>query len=459
MIKKRQANSRVLLSWLACLILIVLGCRTDDQPELALIPLEKRMIVKAQDIPDITMTLMEKLGLPQGIQQFSLHGQSDSESALAINWDKIMQLVDSTGRETYTFGISDNDNDISTFYNLILKFNEDGQAHKPFLLKYTMDPEFVTEFRRTRSMENFRGKIKKIFLDGIGSSPNTNNTAFLDNSGGVLLGSECPDDTEVGDDPSPGGGGNQDTGPDPGSGSSYECTTYIVTTTWYSQACTSDGCEAPVVVGIEESVVTECGWTTVNSSSDSSGDCVPTDEEIPILIPEDERCDDDPLAYMAITDYNSGRNANRFGCVRTGQTTCDGKKGHYGIDLVADINDNVHAMYGGTVLTSGTQMDGPLIVGWGHYIIIESTINGATHYFLYAHLDSQPTTTGTVSAGDIIGASGDSGNAGGEPHLHVEVRKPGADDSFNTSTKLDPEDFLGATFDEHGNTNWDVTCD
>lgn len=445
------------LVWMLTMMILIMGCQRDDEIPFKEPPSVKRMIVTAQDIPDVTSTLLQKMGLRNGFNTFSAnHGESTNR--LSIDWDRIKQLVDTTGRETYTLGIGDNDPNPRIFYNLVIRFSENHEAHQPFLLKYTMDDDFLMEYVQTNSLKNFKGTIQKIQIKDPENTGHGRSDAFLDgDGGGISLGDPCPDETPVN-----GGGGGGGNDPGSGGGSTYECTTYIVTTTWYSQACSASGCDAPVVIGIEESIETECGWTNENNAAGISDDCDPETGEIPIVRPTEIRCDDDPLALMMITDYNSGKNANRFGCVRASSLNecAPLKKPHHGIDLVASIGTTVYAMYDGTVYASGTQTNSAGVeVGWGKWVMIKSTIGSQTYLNVYAHLDALPTVTGTVTAGAILGTSGDSGNASGEPHLHVEFRKFTSGTTYNSSEKVDPESLLGATFDEHGNTNWDVTCE
>ncbi len=158
-------------------------------------------------------------------------------------------------------------------------------------------------------------------------------------------------------------------------------------------------------------------------------------------------CAGDPLEKMEITEYNSGKNANRYGCVRKDPTrTCNnilGDRFHAGIDLKADIGTNIYSVSNGSVYASSVSST------FGNYVIIRS----GNLFYLYAHLKSKPNISGTISKGQLIGLSGDSGTAKGEPHLHLEVRKKTGNESYNDMTALNIELYLNATFDNQGSAN------
>lgn len=259
--------------WLALLLIIVVGCQQDE-----VVPIEEpkatiRRIVTAKDVPEVAQTLLQKIGLSDGNSLFSAN-TGETTSQLKINWDQIMQLVDTTGRETYAFGLQDLDDDPKTFYNLIMRYNADHQAHRPYILKYTMADDFVEEFYATGSLANFKGATQKIMINRPASGT-PRGTAFLGaGDGGLTVGEPCPGETSIG------GGGDGGSG---GEDSAYECHSYLVTNIWYSQACSSGVCDPPVEISRSQSIVTECGWTNGSTSADGSNDCEPDDGEIPII--------------------------------------------------------------------------------------------------------------------------------------------------------------------------------
>lgn len=89
---------------------------------------------------------------------------------------------------------------------------------------------------------------------------------------------------------------------------------------------------------------------------------------------------------------------------------------HKGIDLGAKTGTPVYASRDGEVSFVAKE------AGWGNRVIVKHTDGYQT---LYAHLDNFIVEPGQkVSAGQIIGAVGSTGNSPG-PHLHFEIRKDG----------------------------------
>lgn len=278
--KKLITKSLSSKAWLLMLGLVFAGlsCQKEDFEPLEEPRSTLRRIVTHADIPGVVTTLREKMGMPEEATLFSAN-RGESESLLSIDWDRIKQLIDTTGRETYAFGINDTETDPHVFYNLIFRYSENKEAHQPFILKYTMDEDFLSEYLQTNSLEDFRGKVQKILLkDPLSNNHLQGRAALGGDEGGITVGEPCPNETPVN------GGGN-----DSGSGGSlptYECSSYLVTTTWYSQACSPSGCEPPVEIGQEQSIVTECGWVNENEVAGSDSDCDPETGEIPIIQPD-----------------------------------------------------------------------------------------------------------------------------------------------------------------------------
>jgi len=96
-------------------VLLLANC----QPDIETVPIvneTKRRVVKAEDIPKVTSTLLGKLGLSNGTQRLAMNS-SDVQSEFEIDWDKILQSIDSVGGQTYTFNVSPSEQDPTIFYN------------------------------------------------------------------------------------------------------------------------------------------------------------------------------------------------------------------------------------------------------------------------------------------------------------------------------------------------------
>ena len=150
----------------------------------------------------------------------------------------------------------------------------------------------------------------------------------------------------------------------------------------------------------------------------------------------------------------SGKSGGTFGCTRIANTTCDGingKKMHNGLDIKANVNENAYAMYSGTIssiretFSPGEYKER----SYGNYVVITAVIDGETRHIKYNHLNNVYVTQGqTVNVGDIIGLTGNTGNASSPtviPHIHLQVY------NSNWTQSLDPESFLETKFDSNYN--------
>ncbi|MBA3789472.1 peptidoglycan DD-metalloendopeptidase family protein [Patescibacteria group bacterium] len=111
-----------------------------------------------------------------------------------------------------------------------------------------------------------------------------------------------------------------------------------------------------------------------------------------------------------------------------GALLTQGIHGWNGVDLGAHVGTPIHAAASGAIILSRTSgWNG----GYGDYLIID---NGSGIETLYAHMSRTAAEAGqTVSAGDVIGYVGTTGEATG-PHLHFEVR--GARNPFAGCTEM-----------------------
>ena len=124
---------------------------------------------------------------------------------------------------------------------------------------------------------------------------------------------------------------------------------------------------------------------------------------------------------------------------------------HSGIDFAVSEGTPVYSTCDGEVVDVKS-----LTTSYGKHIKIKAKVNGVTVYMRYCHLSSFAISVDEkVSAGQLIGYSGNTGNSTG-PHLHYEVRN--ANDSYGSlsSPTLDPSNYLpgtNLTFETNSNSN------
>ena len=132
-------------------------------------------------------------------------------------------------------------------------------------------------------------------------------------------------------------------------------------------------------------------------------------------------CDAMLEAYPVHGPHNGGYDSNwdNFTCPPHPASSPDNSDfiagDHYGNDIFAERGTDVVAARAGTVVSSGWDSVG----GWSITIV-----DSCGWWYYYCHFDEAspvPEDT-TVSAGDVIGSLGNSGNASGTaPHLHFSI--------------------------------------
>lgn len=161
----------------------------------------------------------------------------------------------------------------------------------------------------------------------------------------------------------------------------------------------------------------------------------------------------DPLAQMELcaTKKCSGNaNSGRFGCARN-CSNCDAQLGcqkwHGGTDLLAPQNTSFKAIFSGRKVSEGFSKT------WGFFVIIESDNvidNNGLKYdkvtLIYCHLNPSQVIASFVNQGDVLGLTGNTGNALDErPHLHMEAYD-GVFNNADRSNALDAEAFFATSF-------------
>lgn len=104
-----------------------------------------------------------------------------------------------------------------------------------------------------------------------------------------------------------------------------------------------------------------------------------------------------------------------------------GGRSHEGVDILADLGQEVYAVVGGTLIGQFT-VDGPNSSLSGNAWRLQATNRDL---FIYAHLSAFApglVVGATVQAGQLIGYVGDTGNPGaGNYHLHLEYHPTGGE--------------------------------
>lgn len=112
----------------------------------------------------------------------------------------------------------------------------------------------------------------------------------------------------------------------------------------------------------------------------------------------------------------------------------DGRS-HGAIDIAVPSGTQINASAAGTVVEAGDFGD-----GYGIHVTIKHTINGKTLYTKYSHMKSTSVAKGaTVTMGQKIGLSGNTGNSGG-PHLDYQVmtKQSPSGGADRMATNIDP---------------------
>lgn len=106
---------------------------------------------------------------------------------------------------------------------------------------------------------------------------------------------------------------------------------------------------------------------------------------------------------------------NAFGMVRNG-----GSKAHQGWDLYAPPGTPCYA------IAEGEVVDAFYNGAYGNSVVLRFTHGGQVLYAMYCHLSVMAVRQGLVKRGDLLGLTGNTGNAasmrGEDQHLHFEMR-------------------------------------
>jgi hypothetical protein len=384
---------------------------------------------------------------------------TDQESSLVLDLNSIHQIVDTLGNETYAIRVLNEMPSSKIFYNLILKYTPEGDARRPFLIRYEMDDETYLKYTSTGDLSNFRGKMQRHFIDKVGIKiPRSSSLGGGFEDGGI--GGELPG---VNSDPCPtqrtpgnGESGTNDGPPPEQAGSG--CKLVEKRTEYYTRVCDSNGknCGPRTYQYTIVSIAVECdGPSGGSTSSDNTTEvCEKETEEIPILEPSEIPCDGDPIKnFEIVSSGESGKRGGTFGYTRSSNT-----KFHDGIDVGATPGTAFFPIQEGEVIYIRDTFD----IGeykkdsYGNVITIRHTISSNEYLDLqYSHLDKVYVNVGDVVNFDTqLGETGITGNAasfGVKPHLHIKgAYYVGGSKIDREDIRNDPAQYTSSTILDNG---------
>ncbi len=149
----------------------------------------------------------------------------------------------------------------------------------------------------------------------------------------------------------------------------------------------------------------------------------------------------------------SGKNGGRYGMTRS-----NGTQPHRGLDIAAEPGTYVYSPFSGKVSRIvPTFSPGQYAKdSYGNFVTVESSdANGNIFYLRYCHLNYNLVELGDeIEVGQVIGISGNTGNAKNVTNKHVHIY--GAKkDSNGKIIPTNPEDYLKTKWDSSGNISVD----
>lgn len=459
---------------LLVLLLLVTNCEQEHEVEtlaqnnndFEIRKIDNNEILKIENLKEPFEKIKGSLVIEKDIFNRTYYQENDSDK-IQIAIDKAIEIK-TDGYESYSFKVINPNLEKSSFENLIIERYDDSDF-KYFI--YTYD----TEDNGGNSREIVDVKRKEVTADQINLSDFSNPLAtimvienclvdmYVDfdsgctyveiiicwNDGGDGSGEGDGDDNDNDTDNSndnnnnnnSGDSGNNTGGSGGGSGGSGE----------------GGGKNHPIIGVIDD--LDPCPESYIK---DKDGNCV------------EQPCPGDPVPNPEIAPQygKSGTKGALHGCTRygVGCTSPDGRtKLHNGIDLINDYGEPIYAMYSGFIYNTLYDEDA------GYFTQIQSTINGETVIIKYFHMQEEnrikENNDGTlrfVSAGDIIGYQGDSGNlkeaiADGtvDSHVHIEILSHDGSTNWNYFTNfntVDPRNYLNTVINNDGTSEENTDC-
>jgi len=433
---------------LFCLILLSIGCQRDE-----IIVTEA-----AQGIDDKTYELVNFNDLPENIlkdfDESNYPNLSDGKSENLfgqINRDKKVKKLNLKGKLTYTFSLKTNEFNKSQntpdgyyFDNLVIKENSKSD-NELMVIRYEPTNNWLDN---GHNLDSYSGKITFYSING--EKLNSINLKNNENIGDKNIYNK------------------------------QVCPAYLVSVTY---SCS----------GMEGSMGGDCHWIYTYEIKCSSGgtpgpngpggglgneepsgpDFIPSEPTedfdyggggTPYTPPQDPEplkpCPGNPIKSPEIAK-SGGWNiqGGRFGNTRSG-----GNQFHDGTDIKAAVNSNLYSMHGGIIVDIRDSFSPGEYRSrsYGNYVTIQTTFpNGEVVQLTYNHLNSVNVTRGsTINANELIGKSGNTGNAQQNagsnipviPHVHIKARLKNG----SSWVRANPEKYLASKFNSDGTINQNI---
>lgn len=399
-------------------LLWVVGCDSNlPSPETEK---ERKMRdVDVAEIPEVISALTGQLGFTRGESASFAVNSNSGQFNVSVDWDRIVELIDTAGNVNYTFGVSDPENEPYVFHNLIIGKNPDGYFKDPYLLTYTMSEDFRAEYDATGEIKGFTGKVdRKSFT--FGSNNDGENSANMENVRSSAGSGTCNSSNEVtggGGGSSGGGGSNTNNNPP-----NLDDNVITICESYWIDFDDDESCGDGCVMASQSIYVTVC--YDYSGSSAGSDPCDPSGEVL--VVPPGNRCPGNPLKQIEVNSSGaSGKKGGTFGYTRS-----VGTQFHDGLDLTATPGTPFYPMQSGTVIHVRNRFgiyeyeeD-----SYGNRVIVRTNLpDGSVLDLHYNHLDEIFVQEGQViDLNTNIGNTGQTGNAarvGITPHLHILARR------------------------------------
>lgn len=162
-----------------------------------------------KELPTSVLSFLDKK-----VSQFKNKISKRSEAnTITIELDEIMQVIDTIGNVNYTFRINLNDDDPTTFYNLTVNENTQGEENISYVVKYNIDQSALQQWQdNNHDFAYFTGTVYRYNVDDFFNGNTESSRVNIKNSRNPI--DTCPCNIEIVND----GNGNPGSGGGSGGG-------------------------------------------------------------------------------------------------------------------------------------------------------------------------------------------------------------------------------------------------